>query len=267
VRYVNAHTPVTIICPDHGPFSQVANEHLKKYGCPYCGGTKKLTLEQFIEKAKAVHGDRYDYSQVQYLGGKIPVTIICPDHGPFTQTPGDHHIARAGCPECAGTKKGDTKSFIENARRIHGNRYDYSLVDYVSARKLVTIICPEHGPFQQKPNHHLFKRGCPNCAVSGFKSGEPGTLYYIAITTDDGDTRYKIGITNQSVEHRFDARDRTRIRIVKTWRYAKGSAAADREAEILRKYAGDRYYGPSILKSGNTELFTHDILELDSNAD
>ncbi len=81
---------------------------------------------------------------------------------------------------------------------------------------------------------------------------------------DDGDTRYKIGITNYTFEKRFRGPDLARIRTVKTWRYAIGRAAAEREAEILKQYAGDRYYGPDILVgAGNTELFTHDILGLD----
>ena len=81
----------------------------------------------------------------------------------------------------------------------------------------------------------------------------------------DGDTRYKIGITNRTVEERFSKNaDLNRIRIVKTWRHAVGRIAAEREAEILYQFAGERYYGPDILVgAGNTELFTHDVLELD----
>ena len=128
----------------------------------------------------------------------------------------------------------------------------------------MTIICPEHGPFPQSPNSHLNGSGCSDCADTGFNPSERGLLYYIAVTTDDGDTRYKIGITNYTVEKRFPALDLARIRIIKTWRYAIGRAAAEREAEILKQYAGDRYYGPDILVgAGNTELFTHDILGLD----
>ena len=106
--------------------------------------------------------------------------------------------------------------------------------------------------------------GCPDCAEFGFNPNDRATLYYLAITTDNGDRRYKIGITNRTVEERFRGPDLARIRIVKIWNYAMGRAAAEREAEILRSYAGERYYGPDILNSGNSELFTHDILGLDS---
>ena len=113
-------------------------------------------------------------------------------------------------------------------------------------------------------------RDCPEieCFVIGpqtFVRNEPGLLYYLAITTDDGDTRYKIGITNLSIEERFRGSDLARIRVVRIWRFAVGRVAAERESKILYQFAGDRYYGPRLLVgAGNSELFTHDILGLDS---
>ena len=264
VEYVNNKTEVTIICSVHGPFSQRPDSHLYLgRGCDDCGGTKTDTNETFIEKAKAVHGDRYDYSEVEYVGNKTEVTIICGVHGRFSQLP-NHHLKGSGCDICGGKKKLTTEQFIEKAKAIHGDRYDYSQVDYVNIDTNVTIICHVHGPFPQTPLNHLHQEsGCRDCADFGFNPSEPGLLYYIAVTTDDGDTRYKIGITNYTVEKRFLGADMARIRIVKTWRYAIGRFAAEREAEILRQYAGDKYYGPDILKIGNSELFTHDILGLD----
>ena len=82
--------------------------------------------------------------------------------------------------------------------------------------------------------------------------------------TNGDDTRYKIGITNLSIEKRFPAPDRARMRVVETWRFAVGRRAAEREAEILFQFSGDRYYGPRLLVgAGNTEIFTHDVLGLD----
>ena len=265
VEYVNYDTPITIICPDHGPFPQTPDSHLIKSGCPDCGGNKQLTTETFIEKANTVHGDRYDYSQIEYVNNSTDVTIICPNHGPFPQLP-SNHLKGGGCGQCAGNVQLTTETFIERAIAIHGNRYDYSSVDYVGNHTKVTIICLDHGPFPQEPASHLSNRGCPDCAETGFNPDERGTLYYLAITEDDGDTRYKIGITNYTVEKRFRAPDLARIRTVKTWQYAVGRLAAEREQEILRLYAGDKYFGPDILLSGNSELFTHDILGLDECA-
>lgn len=274
VEYVSSATKVTINCSDHGPFEQTPSEHLIGSGCAKCGSlaaadARRRTTVEFIASANAVHGDRYDYSLVEYLGAQEKVTIICPDHGPFEQAP-NGHLGGKGCYECgivasSDAKRSTTEQFIAKARMVHGERYDYSLVEYVTNRKKVKIICPDHGLFLQAPNDHLDQgTGCPDCAKTGFNPSEPGLLYYLAITTDDGDTRYKIGITNLSVEERFRGTDLARIRVVKTWRFAIGRIAAERESEILYQFAGDRYYGPRLLVgAGNTELFTHDILGLD----
>ena len=146
VEYKSAHTKVTIGCTEHGPFEQAPTHHLSGKGCPDCGGTRKLTKERFIERARVIHGDRYDYAQVEYVNGVTPVTINCLDHGPFDQIPNSHLIGR-GCRECGGNKPLTSETFIEKAIAAHGNRYDYSSIDYVNAHTKVTIICLEHGPF------------------------------------------------------------------------------------------------------------------------
>jgi len=276
VEYVTTAAKVTIICSEHGPFEQTPNEHLAGSGCTKCGvlasaKARTKTTEQFIASANEVHGDRYDYSLVEYLGGHEKATIICPDHGPFEQTP-NGHVQGKGCYECGIAASNDAKrstkeEFIAKARMVHGDRYDYSLVEYVTSATKVRIICPDHGLFLQIPNDHIHQRsGCPDCAETGFNPNKPGLLYYLAITTDDGDTRYKIGITNLSVKERFPAADLARIRVVETWRFAIGRVAAERESEILNQFAGDRYYGPRLLVgAGNTELFAHDVLGLDKD--
>ena len=274
VEYVGSAAKVKIICSEHGPFEQTPNEHLFGSGCSKCGvlaraEARRKTTEQFIAKANAIHGNRYDYSLVEYLSAMEKVTIICPEHGPFEQTP-NGHVGGKGCYECgiiasSDAKRSTIEQFIAKARMVHGDRYDYSLVEYVTSGKKVKIICPDHGVFLQTPNDHIGQRsGCPDCAKTGLNPSDPGLLYYIAITTDDGDTRYKIGVTNRSIEERFPGTDLTRIRVVKIWRFAVARIAAERESEILSQFAGDRYYGPRLLiGAGNAELFTHDILGLD----
>jgi hypothetical protein len=274
VEYVGSAAKVAIICAAHGPFEQTPSEHLVGSGCFRCGKlvaaeTRRKTTEQFIANSNAVHGDRYDYCLVEYLGAQEKVTIVCAHHGPFEQTP-NGHLGGRGCYQCGIVASGDAKrstaeEFTAKARMVHGDRYDYSLVEYVTNGKKVKIICPDHGPFLQTPNVHVDQgSGCADCAQTGFNPSEPALLYYLAITTDDGDTRYKIGITNLSVEGRFPAADLARIRLVKTWRFTVGRAAAERESEILYQFARDRYYGPRLLVgAGNTELFTRDVLGLD----
>lgn len=277
-KYVGSAAKVTIICSEHGPFEQTPSEHLLGSGCSKCGivaraKARTKTKEKFVTRATAVHGDRYDYSLVEYLGAQEQVTIICLDHGPFEQSP-NGHLAGKGCYECgvvasADAKRSTTEQFVAKAKMAHGDRYDYSLVDYVSSQARVKIICPDHGVFLQRPNDHIVREsGCANCAHTGFNPTEPGLLYYIAITTDDGYGRYKIGITNLAIEKRFRGADLARIRVVKIWRFAVGRVAAERESEILYQFAGDRYYGPRLLVgAGNSEIFTHDILELDTQSE
>ena len=163
VDYENAKTDVIIGCPIHGIFPQRPNHHLQGVGCPDCGGTKKSTAEEFIEKAREVHGNKFDYSKVVYIDNKTDVIIRCSEHGDFPQTPSKHLLGQ-GCPDCAGRNQ-TTETFVEKARGIHGNRYDYSLVDYKDAKLDVNIRCLIHGIFPQTPNKHLLGRGCPDCGI------------------------------------------------------------------------------------------------------
>lgn len=163
VNYVNAHTPVTIICPTHGEFQQEPCDHLKG-GCRKCAfDNLRMTQEEFIRRAREIHGDRYDYSKVNYINSNTKVTIICPVHGEFQQTPIDHLVGK-GCRQCYfQSRRMTTEEFIRKAKEIHGDRYDYSKTVYINARTKVTIICPEHGEFVQSPRCHLQGKGCPSC--------------------------------------------------------------------------------------------------------
>ncbi len=171
VEYVHSHTKVCIICPKHGEFWQIPVHHLNGSGCPKCAGTIQLTTEEFIRRAKEVHGDRYDYSKVKYVNARTKVCIICPKHGEFWQTASEH-LRGQGCPKCAQEKKKDssltstTEEFIRKAKEVHGDRYDYSKVEYVNAYTKVRIICPIHGDFEQNAHSHLNGRGCPKCNES-----------------------------------------------------------------------------------------------------
>lgn len=124
---------------------------------------KRLDTDGFIAKARAKHGNKYDYSKTEYVNQTTPVTIICPEHGEFTQRPNNHYMG-AGCPFCSGNKRHDAESFIDKAKAVHGDRYDYSKVDYKNNKTKVVIICPVHGEFMQTPDKHLAGEGCPECA-------------------------------------------------------------------------------------------------------
>ena len=121
----------------------------------------QLTTEEFINKAKKIHGDKFDYSKVNYVNNSTKVCIICPKHGEFWQTPASH-LRKRGCNLCSKPIH-DTKSFIEEAKKVHGDKYDYSKVNYVDGHTKVCIICPKHGEFWQTPNNHVRNRNCPKC--------------------------------------------------------------------------------------------------------
>lgn len=165
-EYVNMHTKVCIICPVHGEFWQTPHKHLYGRGCHYCANNHKKTTEQFVEEAKDVHGDAYDYSKVEYKSMHTKVCIICPQHGEFWQTPHNHIHHKDRCPLCFGTHLYTTEEFIEKARQVHHDLYDYDQVNYKTSASPVAITCKRHGIFYQKPNSHLRGKGCPFCQTS-----------------------------------------------------------------------------------------------------
>ena len=124
--------------------------------------SKRKSNDEFIREAQSIHHNKYDYSKVEYANNKTKVCIVCPEHGEFWQTPSDH-LNGKGCPQCAGNVRCDKDTFIEKAKHIRNDRYDYSKVEYVNAHTKVCIICPEHGEFWQTPNNHLNGNGCPLC--------------------------------------------------------------------------------------------------------
>ena len=152
----------TITCPIHGDFETRAANHLLGVGCSECSGNKKLTTESFIKKAHLVHGDRYDYSKVNYVGAKTKVVIICKEHGEFEQEP-TNHLMGSGCIKCAGIHKSNIVEFVTRAKLVHGNKYDYSKVNYSTTNEKVSIICSTHGEFKQTPYGHLSGLGCKKC--------------------------------------------------------------------------------------------------------
>lgn len=133
----------------------------------------KITTEEYIQRAKAVHGDKYGYELTEYVDRKILITITCKKHGPIKVNPWTHIKCGSGCIECARDEKlrtapKDTESFIEKSIKIHGDKYDYSKVDYKGYKTPVEIICPIHGSFWMKPFVHLqptYQQGCPKCGI------------------------------------------------------------------------------------------------------
>lgn len=267
VEYVNNKTKVKILCLKHGIFEQNPDAHInRKAGCPLCGIEsfklkRSFTKEEFIDRAKNVHMNKYSYVKTNYINSKIKVIIICPEHGEFSQRPGEHINYAQGCPKCA-CKDVTIAEFIKKAIKVHGTKYTYEKVEYVNNQTKVDITCPKHGTFSQTPASHLQGANCPTCSVSGFDQTKPAYLYYLKITTEDNQVLHKIGITNRTVNERFNLTDLAKIEIVKQKLYENGIDALNWETKLKRQYKEYQYKGPDILESGNTELFTEDILKL-----
>ena len=128
--------------------------------------SKRLTTAEFISKAKAIHGDKYDYSLVNYTTSQSKVTIVCAEHGNFDQQP-NAHLRHQGCPFCGNLSHTlKQEEFISKAKAIHGNKYDYSLANYITNTTEITILCKIHGIFKCMPRDHIrvTGRGCACCA-------------------------------------------------------------------------------------------------------
>ena len=175
VNYINNHTAICIICPEHGEFWQTPNSHLNGRGCKQCGIIQRAlkqrsTTEQFIIKSREIHGDKYDYSNVDYINSETKVIITCPKHGDFKQAP-THHLTGEGCPKCkyeiiAQKQLHSSDYILSKFKEVHGNKYDYSNVEYNGVDKKVCIVCPEHGEFWQEPWVHIKGCGCAKCGVT-----------------------------------------------------------------------------------------------------
>jgi hypothetical protein len=165
VDYKGHRKEIIIICNTHGPFLQRAANHLRGYGCRDCSYSHKWTLDEFVTKAQSVHGNEYDYSKVKYDGMNECVIIICNLHGEFSQL-ASSHLRGHGCSVCFGNRKKTIQEFITEASIKHGNRYNYSKVNYDGNKTDVIIICNEHGEFLQRASAHLQGQGCPGCASS-----------------------------------------------------------------------------------------------------
>lgn len=159
VEYIHSQIKVKIICPEHGAFEMKPNTHTQKSGCPKCKSElikkiKTKTTKQFIFDSKNIHGNKYDYSLVNYKGSHTKVKIVCPKHGIFEQKP-NNHLNGQNCPKCINNNiKLTTKDFIKKAKEIHGNKYDYSLVNYKNNKTNIKIIC-DGKIYEQSPKSHL----------------------------------------------------------------------------------------------------------------
>ena len=163
--YTGRKGSTIITCPTHGDVEVKINGLLEGEGCPLCAGRRR-TNDDIIQMIRKIHGDRYDYSKVNFKNNKIPITLICPKHGEFKLRPESIIYQSAGCPKCSGRNLSNDE-WIDRAKQIHGSKYDYSKFNYINAITKTTVICPKHGEFQISPNDHINnENGCAYCNES-----------------------------------------------------------------------------------------------------
>lgn len=264
VDYTHSRTKVSIVCKQHGVFLQMPALHLSGYGCAECGQLRKRelfssTLEEFITQATLLHGDFYDYSNVEYVNAMQKVDIVCPKHGVFHQTPSSH-LEGHGCKKCGIDKiRLSHEDFLAKAKATHGDTYDYSLANYTKWDSKIIIICPQHGEFMQAPSSHIQGQGCPDCAQTGFKIDKPAILYLIKFQKPYA-TFWKVGITNNTVRSRFNS-DILYAVEQHTWKFPRGGEAYQLEQKILSRFSKYKFNTKNFLfplnpHRGDTECFT-----------
>src|ERR1035437_5430091 len=165
-NYTRKDTGVIITCPYHGNIIIRPSAHIwSSHGCQKCDYEipREISKQKFLEKAKKVHNNKYDYSKVKFINSNDTVEIICLEHGSFQQ--GLYiHSTGVGCPKCAlENNKSTLKQFIEKSINVHGDKYDYSKVNYETNLSMVVITCKKHGDFVQRANSHLHGNGCKKC--------------------------------------------------------------------------------------------------------
>ena len=278
------------MCPQHGVFTiRAARHYTEGKGCPKCSAI--TSLEEFKKRAETKHGDKYDYSKVAFDTLKDKVTIICPEHGEFRQKANDH-ILYYGCPSCGVNKRAKSKTktteeFKRKAACIHEGKYDYSKSVYKGADKKITVVCPDHGEFEQTAITHTSGQGCPKCGrerTTAAKRNNPdangwsytnwenagnksklfaGFQLYIIECEGNGEKFTKVGKTFTSIGERFKGST-----LPYEWKLVKlivGSAnyVSKLEEELHRnlKDAGNQYV-PNIKFNGMHECYSINYKEL-----
>ena len=168
-RYLSGVEPVAITCKVHGVFYQQPFYHLRDNGlCPKCidgylAQNKPKDINKFIEKSKGKFGDYFNYDNAEFVGDQF-VKLTCPKHGDIVIGIESHLRSKTGCRECSfDLRRKSQDDAIKRLREVHGDKYDYSQVEFKNIRTRMKIICPKHGAFYQTYKKHSSGIGCPEC--------------------------------------------------------------------------------------------------------
>ena len=243
---------------------------------------KKSNLQEFIAKSKKLHGDKYDYTKSIYINDSTKVIITCPFHGDYEQRV-NGHLRGQGCMTCAiktfGKSRYETakNAFKEKAKKIHGERYDYSKAIYTGAKIEMEIICKKHSiSFFQNPNSHLNGWGCNVCGresttkyhvenPTGWSAGnwqkiaeisktfDSFKVYLLALSNDE-EYFYKIGRTYNKIKTRTKGIP-YKIKILHEITHKDSRVIFDLENKLKREYRNFKYI-PKLDFGGMYECFS-----------
>lgn len=255
VDYVNDRTKVKIICRDHGPFYQQPGMHFRhKQGCPECnktGGWNRLTLKEVKSRINKVWGNGYfDFNDTEYKDSHTKIKLFCNKHSEKFETHFRSVVyRRIGCPKCNEEqfykrhRAKYQKEFISKCKKIHGDFYDYSKAEYTNSMTPVTIICPNHGEFEQLPViHKNHQSGCPVC---NFSKGERAICNFLDNKNVKYKSQYRVNIDNSY--HYFD------VYIPKY--------------KIIIEYNGRQHYEPTIWRNSITEQRAQELFDTQQTRD
>jgi hypothetical protein len=258
-KFTRTHNKVIIICNNldkngekHGEFNQVPKEHLSGAGCKKCAtemvhDKQRSNTTEFIEKAKLKHGDKYDYSKVNYLDVKTDVIITCNScNYTFPQRP-NSHLTGAGCQKCNNVYRRTQEDFINDAKMIHGDTYDYSKVIYINVDTNITITCKTHGDFIKTPYRHINrKQGCQRCCL--YKKYSKSSILYL---------NFMSKINNIKIQH---AENRNEFCILTTKYKADGYCE---ETNTIYEFHGTIWHGdPRLCNPNDCNYFGKNYGEL-----
>lgn len=266
---------LTIICPKHGEYKQNGYSHIRGSDCEKCSYEKRgvdysISKEEMLKRFEEFNNGLV-YDLTNYTNRNSIISYYCEIHGHLTQT-ADKHLRGKQCSKCAkrtSWNKGNTEKFIERAREVHKDRYDYSKVEYKNNRTNVEIICKHHGSFFQRPNTHIEgSGGCQTCAkiMSSYRkeltdkeietSKEMKCLLYVMEFSNENEKFWKLGISSNYKKRKKDLLKQGRYEIkdiyVLVWNVFD---CISLEQYMLKKYKKYRYK-PVNYFQGHTECFS-----------
>lgn len=264
----NSKGKILVSCPEHGEFEQKTDAHLRGVGCPECTSIKRnIQTDEFISRSLKIHKGRYGYDHVNCNGTNTLLKIECYVHGIFEQR-ASQHLKGSGCRDCyVDSTKLNLENYLKDCKKVHGDKYDYSKLEYNTIRDKVIITCHTHGDFLQTAHDHKHGGGCPKCAeyFRNLDNKDPDTpcyLYYLQLRTEHL-IFYKVGITTKGVEQRFYRLEKDNTEILDQFSILTTlDKAIIAEQTILEEFEEYRLLMSDtlVLSKGGTECFADDVL-------